>query len=181
MQNYKKLHIAQKITFLYVVYVVWICNPDNPTDMNLRIYNPHLHNIQMICFYMRITNANIQAFRIVAIGNELKVANPKEQKDMNLRIYNPHLHNIQMIRFYMRITNANIQAFRILNPKEQKRHKKKSRMHAYGSNIKITIYYQIFAHSDSGMYIASPSLIPNALWKSSIPISCPFTLHLPSE
>ncbi len=71
MQNYKKLHIAQKITFLYVVYVVWICNPNNPNDMNLRIYNPHLHNIQMICFYMRITNANIQAFRIL---------NPKEQK-----------------------------------------------------------------------------------------------------
>ncbi len=33
-----------------------------------------------VLIYIRITNANIQVYRIVAISNELKVANPTQHK-----------------------------------------------------------------------------------------------------
>ena len=49
----------------FATRVVWIWNPDN---MNIRIFNPFNK------LYLRITNADTHAFRIVAIGNELKVA-----------------------------------------------------------------------------------------------------------
>ena len=40
--------------------------------MNIRIYNPYLYDIQIIRFYLRIANADIQFIRIT---------NPNEQKE----------------------------------------------------------------------------------------------------